>query len=149
MNVLISNMGRAFIKAFGSSLIVVLIGLSSQPDLNGTIGIGIAGLMASIAAGLTAITSYVPQLSFEHYFGHTHGAIVDSFIRAFLASGIVAATGWLAEPNLSTWHAAVVGILVGAINAGFRGVQGFLTPGESPAPAKGLAPPPPVAAPAP
>jgi hypothetical protein len=142
MNVLLSNAGRAFLKVFLAALLTVAIGVSSQPNLNGAIAVGIAGVMAALAAGLGALQSFLPQFTVAAYLAAPWGPIVDTFIRAALGAFITAIIGLLAEPSLSTWHAAIIGVIVGAISAGLRAVQGALTPGEKPSVDGGIHVPP-------
>jgi hypothetical protein len=148
MNVLLSNAGRAFLKVFGAALLTVAIGISSQPNLNGAVAVGIAGVMAALAAGLGALQTFIPSLTLAAYVSAPVGPILDTFIRAALGAFVTAIIGLLAEPSLSTWHAAIIGVVVGAISAGLRAVQGALTPGEKPAADGGLHVPPDRAQPA-
>lgn len=138
MSHLLGDAGRAFLKAFAATLFVVLIGVSSQTNLDAALGFGVAGLAASLAAGLAAIQVFIPSLSFRAAVPGALGPMLDSFAHAFLGAFVVAVTGWLAEPNYSAWKAVLIGAIVGAINAGLRAVQGGLTTGESPAPQNGV-----------
>jgi hypothetical protein len=141
MNTLLANAGKAFLKAFLAALLVVAIGISTQPNLNGAVAVGVAGIMASIAAGLAAVQTYVPQLTFAPYLPAPYGSILDSFIRAALGAFVTSIIGILAEPSLAGWKALVVGAIVGALNAGLQAIQGTLTPGQKPVPSYGLTPP--------
>lgn len=138
MNTLLANAGKAFLKAFLAALLVVAIGVSSQPNLNGAIAVGIAGVMAALAAGLAAVQTFIPQLTLAPYLPVPYGSIADSFVRAALGSFVVAMVGILSEPNLSGWHALIVAAIVGAITAGLQAVQGSLTVGQKPFPKSGL-----------
>lgn len=138
MNTLLANAGKAFLKAFLASFLVVAIGLTSQPTISGSLGLGVAGIMASIAAGLAAIQTFVPQLTFAPYLPAPYGSIIDSFIRAALGAFITSLIGILSEPSLSGWHALIVGAVVGAINAGLQMIQGTLTLGQHPVLTYGL-----------
>lgn len=146
MLVLLSEAGRSFLRAFGASLLILLPGVLSAPNLSSTTGLGIAALIASVAAGLKSVQVFVPQLSFKSVLPakvKIWGNYVDSFARAFFAALLVSVLGWLAMPSLSFERSVLVGLLVGAVTAGFRAVQGSLTPGDVPAPQAGLATPPP------
>lgn len=139
---LVSEAGRSFLRAFAGSLIVLAPGILAAPDLNGSVALGIAALIASVAAGLKAIQVFVPQLSFKSVLEGTklgpYYAIVDSFVRAFVAALIVSVLGILAMPEQQWSKALVVAALVGAFTAGFRTLQGVFTPGEHPAPGSGV-----------
>lgn len=138
MSHLLGEAGRAFLKAFLASLLVVAIGVSQQANLNDAIAIGIAGLMASFGAGLAAIQAFVPELTFRSLIPGLPGAMLDSFVHAALGSFIVAVIGIFQEPDYSTWHSLIIAAVVGAINAGLRAIQGSLTPGEDPSPQRGI-----------
>lgn len=142
MNTLLGNAGKAFLKVFAAALLVVAIGITKQPDLNGAIAVGIAGIMAAFAAGLAALQAFVPDLTFAAYLPAPWGSLVDSFVRAGLGAFITAVIGILSEPSLSAWHSLIVAAVVGAINAGLQAVQGALTPGQLPFKSRGFALPP-------
>lgn len=142
---LLSEMGRSFLRAFGGALIVLLPGILAAPDLTGAVALGIAALIASIAAGLKAIQVFVPQLSFKSIMTGKlapYYTWVDSFVRAFIAALIVGVLGLLAMPTQDWDKAAVTAVLVAAFTAGIRALQGFFTPGEQPAPQTGISTPP-------
>lgn len=142
MSGLLSNAGRSFIRAFIASLIVLLPGILSAPNLSDVRGLATAAVISSIAAGLKALQVFIPQLSFAAFLDNAfYGAIVDSFVRAFLASGITLLLGVLSSPDLSLTRAALTGVLIGALAAAVRAVQGFMTTGEQPAPSTGFAKP--------
>lgn len=133
-----ANIARTFLKVTGAALITVLVGITSQKTLHGSVAIGVAGFMAAVSAGIAAIVVFVPDLSLQSWLPGPAGYLGDAFLHGFLSSGLVAAAGWFAEPNYATWHAVWIGIAVGAFNAGFRAVQAFFTPGEAPAKARGV-----------
>lgn len=141
MLLLLSEMGRAFLRAFGGSLIILLPGVLTAPSLNGAVALGIAALVASLAAGLKAIQVFIPQLSFTSLLPasvRAYGWVLDDFARAFFASFVIAITGWLAMPDFSWSNSIFIGLLVAAVTAGIRAIQGGLTPGDVPAPQSGL-----------
>lgn len=140
MNTLTADAGRAALKAFLSALLAIAPGLWVAPDLNGATALGIAALMAGIAAAVAAAQIVAPRLSFRSLVPGLPGALLDSFAHAFVGAFAVAITGWLAMPDLTTWKAVLLGALVGGLDAAMRAVQGFLTPGEAPSPTTGFTP---------
>lgn len=142
MIALLSAAGRSFLRAFVSALLVLGIGVLWAPDLDHIYLIGVAALVGAFAAGLRALDAYWPQLSLVRWLGHPVGDWADSFLHAFVASLIVVLPGIAGAPNFATEKAFLVAAVVGAFNAGVRALQGFATPGENPAPAVGLKPPP-------
>ena len=138
---LLSEMGRSFLRAFVGSLIVLLPGMLAAPNLTGAVALGIAALIASLAAGLKAVQVFVPQLSFRSILKGKlapYYTWVDSFARAFVAALITSVLGLLAMPTESWSKALLIAALTGAVTAGIRAVQGFLTPGDVPVPASGV-----------
>lgn len=132
MEKVLTDAALAFLKVTGAALIVVAVGVTQQSNLDGAIALGIAGLMAAIGSGIAAVQAYVPQLSLRAYLPDPAGAIADSFLHAFLGAFLTAIAGWLAEPNYAAWKAFLIGAVVGALSAGFRAVQGALTPSQAP-----------------
>lgn len=124
----LENAGRAFLKVIGPALLVVAIGISQQPNLDRATAVGIAGLFAALAAGLTAIQTFVPQITVRYWIGDPAGRYVDAFIHGFLGAFITALIGILNEPSLATWKSAVVGLIVGALTAGLQAVEEVLSP---------------------
>jgi hypothetical protein len=130
--------GTAFLRAFGASLLIFSTGILSAPNMSVALSLSIAALLASIAAGLRAIQVFIPQLSFASLVRQPVAAWLDSFTRAALSAFVVSATGWLAAPDMANWRSVWIGVIIGAVAAGIRALQGLLTPGEQPAPSKGL-----------
>lgn len=139
MTKLLERAGASFYRAFGAELIVYLPGILAAPNLDQARALGVAAFGASIAAGCRVLQVFVPQLSFTHLLGQVVGALVDSFARAFIGTFLTLITGALTAPDLATARALGAAALVGAVAAGLRALQGGLTKGEWPAPAKGLA----------
>lgn len=139
MSTLLSEAGRSFLRAFGGSLVVLLPGILSAPTLHGVAALGIAAIIASLAAGLKAIQVFVPQLSFKSIkqLG-AYYVYADSFARAFIAAFITAVVGILVMPTFSVSTSLIIAVVVGAVTAGIRAVQGLLTPGEVPSPQSGI-----------
>jgi len=138
---LLSEAGRSFLRAFAGALVVLIPGILAAPDLNTGLAFGIAAVIASIAAGLKAVQVFVPALSFKSVLGGKFApyyAIVDSFVRAFVAALITALLGILAMPTEQWGKALFVAALVGAVTAGFRTLQGVFTHGDVPAPESGM-----------
>lgn len=131
---LLSSAGRAFIGAFVVSAITLSTGILAAPDFNTGKALAIASLFASVAAGVKALQEFVPALRFGTYLPQPYGAYADAFVQAGVGAFLVAAVGILAAPNLAEAKALATAAVVGALMAGFRAVQGLLTPGEQPNP---------------
>ena len=138
MTKLLETAGRSFLRAFAASLIVLGPGILAAPDLHKGLALGIAALVASLAAGLKVIQVYVPSLTFAGLVPAPYGEWVDSFARAFLAAFVTAIIGILSMPTLSGWRSLVLAAVIGAITAGIRALEGLLTKGDAPNPAVGL-----------
>ena len=115
---------------------VALLGAKSVDDVRLQATVGICALLT---AALGALQAFVPQLSFAKY-SPEFGKYVDAFVQAFVGTLLTLAIGILAAPDtafgLAAWSAAIVGALTAAV----RAVQALLTPGENPAPSKGVRP---------
>jgi hypothetical protein len=142
MKTLLFAASTAFLRAFGVTFLFAATGLLAAPDQATAVALSWAALVASIVAGLRAVQVFVPALSFGALLGQPFGAWVDSFARAFLASLLTLTTGWLAAPDWTTWKAAGLAAILGAVTAGVRALQGLATPSESPAPDVGFSAPP-------
>jgi hypothetical protein len=142
MFTLLSEAGRSFLRAFGGSLLILLPGVLTSPNLDGAFALAVSALIASIAAGLKAIQVFIPRLSFKSLLAGTRFAlyytVLDSFVRAFLASLITTLLGVWFAPDFVFSKAALVSLLIGAVTAAIRVVQGAGTRGDVPAPAKGV-----------
>lgn len=141
MRHLFSEAGRSALRAFIGSLIILLPGVLAAPNVSQMYGLGVAALIASVTAALKAIQVFVPQLSFAGLLGTAYAAIADSFVRAFLGSLIVLLPGIMNAPDLSTAKGLATAAMIAAVTAGVRAIQGFLTPGDVPAPATGFVTP--------
>lgn len=126
--------GTAFLRSFGVTFLAFSVGILGATNLSSAVALSIAGLTASLVAGIRAAQVFIPSLSFAALLPQPYAAWADSFARQFLSVGATALAGWLAAPDWGTWHAALLGILTGAAAAGLRALQGIVTPGESPAP---------------
>lgn len=138
MKKLLSAAGRAFIGAFAVSVLTLSTGILAAPNLDQAYALGVAALFASLAAGVKAIQVFVPQLSFGAFIRQPIGAYLDAFLQAALGALTVSLIGILNAPDLSTARALITAAVVGALMAGFRALQGLLTPGEQPAPGTGF-----------
>lgn len=142
---LLSEAGRSFLRAFAGSLVALAPGILAAPDLNQAKLLAVAALVSSIAAGLKALQVFVPQLTTVGVLPgrlKQYGYIVDSFLRAFVAGVLTFWIGIFVAPDFHFTKAVLIGLVIGAITAGFRAVQGLLTKGDVPAPPKGLNVPP-------
>ena len=138
MKKLLALAGREFLKAFGASLVVLAPGVLAAPNLDAAFGLGVAALFASVAAGIRAVQVFVPQLSFAGLLPQPVAAWVDAFVRGGLGAFLISVIGVLNAPDLATGRSLLVAALVGALTAGFRALEGLLTPSESPAPGSGI-----------
>ena len=151
MKQVLANAGRAFLSAFGAALIVFLPGIFAAPNLDQSYALGVSALLASFAAGLKVLQDFIPFLSWSSLVDQPYAAWLDSFTRGFLSYLIVTLPGILNAPNLSLDTAAALlgAVLVGALTAGIRAVEGLTTQGERPITTAGLrgqpAPAPPAA----
>lgn len=134
MTTVLERAGASFLRAFGAALLVYSLGVLAAPNLNAALALGAAAIAASVAAGIRAVQVFIPALSFKSLLGEVPGAYADAFARAFLGVATTAAAGWLAAPDLGTWKAAGTALVIGAVTAGLRAMQGLLTAGEHPAP---------------
>jgi hypothetical protein len=135
---LLSAAGRSFLRAFGSSLVVVASGWLAAPELNFTVAMATAGLIASIVAGFRAIQELVPYFSFRGYVSENCAQYLDSFARAFLAALLTSWIGILSMPTLTWDRSLVIGLMVGVGAALLRGAQAVFDKTESPFMNKGL-----------
>lgn len=131
---LLSAAGRAFIGAFAVSVVTLSTGVLAAPNLDQAYALGVAALFASVAAGVKVLQEFVPQLRFGSYIAQPFGAYLDAFVQAFVGAFLVSLVGVLNAPDLATAKALVTAAVVGALMAGFRALQGLLTPGEQPSP---------------
>lgn len=141
MTTLLSEAGRSFLRAFLATFIPLVTGVLAAPNLGAGRALSIAALVSSIAAGIKAVQTFLPSLTVGAYVEAPIGAIVDSFLRAFIGTFLVATTGWLQTPNYDTARSAGVAAFTGALAAGIRAIQGYLQKGDLPAANVGLAPP--------
>jgi hypothetical protein len=94
------------------------------------LGLAVAALIASVAAGLKALQVFVPQLSFQSFVPGFAGTLLDSAARAFLGAFLILAPGVLGAPNLDQGKALLTAALVAGVTAAVRALQAFFTTGE-------------------
>lgn len=138
MKNLLEKAGLSFLRAFGASVLVLATGVLSAPNLNESYALGVAALIASVAAGIKAVQVLVPSFTFGSLISQPYGAWAHSFARAFLGALAVGVLAVLDAPDLDTAKALATAAIIGAVTAGLRALQGFVSAGESPAPNKGL-----------
>lgn len=141
MNKLLFAAMTAFGRAFLVTFLLAATGILNAPNQEAAVALSWAALVASIVAALRAIQVFVPQISFASLFPQPVAAWVDAFTIAFLGSLLTLLTGWLSAPDWSTWKSALMAVVVGALTAGVRALQGLATQGDAPAPSTGLAEP--------
>lgn len=138
MKSLLEKAGLSFLRAFGASVLVLSVGVLSAPNLNQSYALGVAALVASLAAGFKALQVLVPGVTFAAFVSQPWAAWTDSFTRAFLGAFIIGILGVLNAPDFATGKALAVAAIIGAVTAGVRALQGFVSAGESPAPSVGV-----------
>ena len=138
MKTLLEKAGLSALRAFIGSIIIFAPGVLAAPDLSQAYLLGVAALVASIAAALKALQVFAPQISFASILPQPTAAWVDSFTRAFVGTLLTLSIGILNAPDFHIGKAAIVAVLVGAVTAGIRALQGLFTKGEAPAPGTGV-----------
>ena len=138
MNKLLFAALTSFARAFLVTFVMAVTGILAAPNVSAGVALSIAALLASIVAGLRAIQVFIPQLSFDALLPQPYAAWLDSFARAFLAALVVGAIGLLQAPNLPTDRSVYLAVLIGALSAGVRAIQGLLTSGDQPHEARGF-----------
>lgn len=134
MTTLLEKAGASFLRAFVVTLLFLSTGILNAPDGQTAWALSVAALAAGIAAGLKAAQVVIPFLTWAGLISNkTAAALLDSFTRAFVGVFVTFWIGWLAAPDWSTWHSALLAAVIGAATAGARAVQGLFTGGEWPA----------------
>jgi hypothetical protein len=140
VSALLAAAGRAFLRAFIGSFVTLLLGVLAAPNLDQAYGVGVAALIASVAAGIRAIQEFVPQLSLSGWIPNVYASWADAFLRAFVGSLVVTLPGVLDAPDFSTGKALAVAAVIGALTTAVRVIQGLLTPTETPVTGAGVTP---------
>lgn len=149
MRVILSAMGRAFLRDGLVALLIFGAGIWAAPNLDQRYAIAVAASYAALAAGFRAVRVFVPQLS-EAVARALHvpvayAEVVITGISTFLSGLIVGLTGFFEAPDFATGKAAFIAAMIG-VGAGLsRLIQAWLTPGE-PGPVGIPTPPQPVPA---
>lgn len=134
MRALLSAMGRAFLRAFAASAVIMGVGVLSAPNLDSMYALAVAALIASISAGLKAIQVFVPKLAV----GGNYGEILTVSIQAGLSAFLVSVIGILDAPEFGVTRSLLIGVVVAVGTAVLRALQGFLSTGEEPSPGNGF-----------
>lgn len=138
MNKLLFAALTAFGRAFIVTFVMAVTGILAAPNVSSGVALSIAAIVAAIVAGLRAIQVFIPQISFAAFVPQPVAAYLDSFARAFLAALVAGVIGLLEMPDLPTGRSIWLAVIIGALTAGVRAIQGLLTPDDSPAPQFGL-----------
>ena len=140
MRQLFSEVGRAFIRAFVASLVTFLVGILAAPNLVDALALAVAALIASVDAGFKAVQVFIPKLTLAAHVPSAYVHIADAALRAFVATVLVLLPGVWVAPDFQTARSLFIGVIISALTAAVRAVQGLGTVGESPAPSRGIAP---------
>lgn len=138
MKTTFSAVSRTAVRAFGVAVLILAPGIWAAPDLNSSIALGVAALIAGLAAAVKTVQELIPSISFANLLPQPWAAWADAFTQAALGAFVVAVLGWMAMPDFGTWKSVLIGALIGAGAAGARALEGLLTPGETPIPSKGV-----------
>jgi hypothetical protein len=148
MRVILSAMGRAFLRDGLIALLIFGAGIWSAPNLNQRYAIAAAASYAALAAGFRAIRVFVPQLSVaiesKLHLPMAYAEVVLTGISSVISAFIVGSIGFFEAPNTSEGKAAFIAAMMGLGTALSRLIQAWLTPGE-PGPVGINTPPQPVA----
>lgn len=130
--------GRRFLHTAAAAFVVFILGLLAAPNLvlDSVKVYGVVFLVALGGAALKFISEIIPYFSIANYASakyRVYAAWADAFIQAAVAAFVVTAPGIFDAPNLHTAGAVFVSVLVGALTAGVRAIEGLLTPEERPA----------------
>lgn len=138
MNKLLFAAMTAFGRVFLVTFLLAATGILTAPDQVTAVALSWAALVGSIIAGFRALQIFIPKLTFANLLDQPFAAWADAFTISFLGVFITLLTGWLAAPDFTNWKAALTSVVIGALTAGVRALQGLLTPNNTPAPKVGL-----------
>lgn len=130
--------GRRYLHTAAAAFIVFVLGLLAAPDLiaDNLRIYGLVFLIALAAGALKFIADVIPFFSFQNYVSdryRVYAAWADAFLQATVGSFVVNAPGIFNAPDFEAGKALLVGVLIGALTAGVRAIEGLLTPRERPA----------------
>lgn len=155
MRVILSAMGRAFLRDGIVAFAVFGAGIWAAPDTAQAATIAVAASYAALAAAFRGVRVFVPQLS-EQIAAKlgvpvAYAEVIITGLTTLLSGFVAGAVGFFEAPNFAEGKAAWVAAMLGVGTALFRLVQAFLTPGEpgpigietprQPVPAEALAEP--------
>ncbi len=122
----LANAGRSALRAFVGSLIIVMPGVLAAPNLDAAYGLGVAALIASATAAIRVLQDFVPFLTTGSFLPPFWSAIADSALRAFVGSALILLPGVLNAPDLASAKGLVTSLLVAAVTAAFRALEGVV-----------------------
>lgn len=127
--------GRRYLHTALAAFIAFVLGLLAAPDLIAD-NLRIYGLVFLVALGAGAlkfIADILPYFSLQNYVPEkyrVYAAWADAFLQAAVSTFVVEAPGIFNAPDLNAARAAAVAVIVGALTAGVRAIEGLLTPAE-------------------
>lgn len=143
MKALLAAAGRRYLHTAAAAFIVFILGLLAAPNLilDNLRVYGVVFLVALGGGALKFIAEVFPFISVATYVPDRYkiyAAWVDAFLQAAVSAFVVTAPGIFEAPDLKTAAAVAVSVLIGALTAGVRAIEGLLTPSERPATVKAL-----------
>lgn len=146
MRVILSAAGRAFLRAFLVSFLMLVSGFWLAPNLSEAYALAGAASIASLIAGLRALLVFVPGISkaIAAAIGVplAFAEVAVTLLTAFLGGSISLLVDVLSAPDLNTARSVGLAGLIALGAALTRIVQAVFTPGEAPAVGGGIAVPP-------
>ena len=147
MRVILSAMGRAFLRDGLVALLIYGAGIWSAPNLDQRYAIAVAASYAALAAGFRGVRVFVPQLSEGLAkllnVPLAYAEVVITALTTVLSGFIAGAVGFFEAPNYDAGKAAFIAAMIGVGTGLSRLIQAWLTPGE-PGPVGIQTPPQPV-----
>lgn len=146
MRVILSAMGRTFLRAGIPAFFVLASGFWAAPNLAQARSIAAAASIAFVLAGARAIRVFVPQLAtgLAKALGipAAYGEVVVQSFTVMLFGFIALVEGVLSAPDLQAARAAGLAAILTAAEALFHVVEKWLTPESQPAVGDGVPTPP-------
>lgn len=147
MRVILSAMGRAFLRDGGVAFLALASGILAAPNLNQAAALAGAASIAALVGGVRAIRVFIPSLSkaIADALGAptAYAEVLLTGITTLIVGFVALVEGVLSAPDLDASKAALVAGMLAIGTALVRVVQAFLTPGE-PGPGGISTPPQPV-----